>query len=209
MLAPGIDPAFENVILGALSPSARRPAGVGGGVCRRSSWRRAGGARAARRHRHGGRAIVLDPRVVDFASPASSGSLPRSLRSLAPRGSGRPDELRHHRPGRLRQHHQRAAVRRRAQSRPDDRPRAVAVPQGLSRQPRPGNPAPDGASAGFADHPRGGARDRGARATSRRRFPARSPAWAATTCWRSKPPTPRTATSWRASRSRPAARKRC
>ena len=109
-------------------------------------------------------AIVLDAHVVGVRSPASLALLAALAGVPRPTRVGRAHQLRHHRPRRLRQHHQRAAVRRRPQGRAGDRPRAVAVPQGVPGQPRPGNAAPDGAPAGLADHARGGPRDRGARA---------------------------------------------
>ena len=194
MLAPGIDPAFENVILRALSTDARRAAGVGRRVCRRAS---AGepevhalrGVIADR-----GQPVVLDAHLVGGHRRRRRAARRRSRRSSRPRGSGGADELGHHRARRLRQHHQRAALRRCAQGGAGGRARAVAVPQGVSRQPGAGDAAADGAPARHADHARGGARDRACASSSRRPSPDRSPASGATTCWRSRPSTRRPAT---------------
>ena len=196
----------------------RRPAARAGdhaGACaairaiarpRRRRWRRSLQAELARRSRRAARAAVAG------GSRRGGGRRDRSpccRRCFCPRGARAADRPGHDRPGRLHEHDRRAGVRRHAQGGAGGRPRAVAVPEGVSGRSRARDAAADAARARRARHASARARDRAARAAEgagRRidRQPGQPLRARARGGQRARP-----ATSWRASRSRPPARKRC
>ena len=152
-LVPNVNPQLERVVMQALSPDPRdRPASAleMAASLPESAVAATPGSRPLPALGRAGRAHDGGSRGTALAAVVGALAVASSFFVLARRAHV--DRAGHDRPGRLREHHRRAGVRRRAQGGAGGRAGAVAVSQGVSRRPRARNAAPDAALARRARH---------------------------------------------------------